>query len=161
MPISLGTKGNVIGVFEALNKPGGFSDNDVNIMEQLAYLLGIAVNNALLYQTIEEEKRLKEYIIDDIEEGICILDTKKRIVSTNRFLEMISGMRYSTKTMVGKGFFELFPNFVNTQLEEKINEVIRDGFKKVALLEVLEVKIIPYLDEHGRVKRLILIFTRI
>jgi len=161
MPISSNGKDNIIGVFQALNKPDSFSEHDINTMNQLAYLLGIAVNNALLYQTIEEEKKLREYIIDDIEEGICILDTKKRIISANKFLELMSGMRYSTDTMVGENFFELFPNFANTQLDEKVNEVLRDGFKKAALLEVLKVKIIPYLDEKGRVKRLILIFTRI
>lgn len=161
IPIPLKAKQNLVAVFEALNKPDGFSTSDVNTMEQLAYLLGIAVNNALLYQTIEEEKKLREYIIDDIEEGICILDAKKRIISVNKFLEVMSGMRYSTDAMAGKLFFELFPNFANTTLEEKVNEVILHGFKKIALLEVLEVKIIPYLDNKGRVKRLVLTFRRI
>jgi len=161
IPVPLKAKQNLVAVFEALNKPDGFSTSDVNTMEQLAYLLGIAVNNALLYQTIEEEKKLREYIIDDIEEGICILDTKKRIISVNKFLEVMSGMRYSTDAMAGKLFFELFPNFANTILEEKVNEVILYGFKKIALLEVLEVKIIPYLDNKGRVKSLVLTFTRI
>lgn len=161
LAIPVKAKGEVVGVFQALNKPDGFSDQDVSMMEQLAFLLGIAVNNALSYQTIEEEKKLREYIIDDIEEGICILDTKKRIVSANKFLEVMSGMRYSTDTMVGEYFFELFPNLANTQLEEKINESISYGFKMAALLEVLEVKIIPYLDEKGKVKKLILIFTRV
>lgn len=161
LAVPVKAKGEVVGVFQALNKPDGFSGHDVHIMEQLAFLLGIAVNNALSYQTIEEEKKLREYIIDDIEEGICILDTKKRIISANKFLEVMSGMRSSTDAMVGEYFFELFPNFANTQLEEKINEVFLFGFKKVVLLEVLEVKIIPYLDEKGRVKKLILIFTRV
>lgn len=161
LAIPVKAKGEVVGVFQALNKPDGFSDRDVSMMEQLAFLLGIAVNNALSYQTIEEEKKLREYIIDDIEEGICILDTKKRIISANKFLEVMSGMRYSTDTMVGEYFFELFPNFANTQLEEKVNESISYGFKMAALLEVLEVKIIPYLDEKRKVKKLILIFTRI
>ncbi|MEW6215308.1 MAG: GAF domain-containing protein [Nitrospirota bacterium] len=159
IPIPIKTEGDIIGVFQALNKSGGFSDSDENAMEQFSYLLGIAINNALLYQTIEDEKKLKEYIIDDIEEGVCILDTKKRIISANRFLEIMSGMRYPVQAMIGEYFFELFPNFTNTQLEEKINEVLLYGFKKVALLEVLEVKIIPYLDDKGKVKRLILIFT--
>ncbi len=161
LAIPVKAKGEVVGVFQALNKPDGFSDQDVGMMEQLAFLLGIAVNNALSYQTIEEEKKLREYIIDDIEEGICILDTKKRIISANKFLEVMSGMRYSTDTMVGEHFFELFPNFANTQLEEKVNDSISYGFKMAALLEVLEVKIIPYLDEKGKVKKLILIFTRV
>jgi transcriptional regulator with GAF, ATPase, and Fis domain len=161
MPIPVRTEDGVIGVFQALNKPGGFSDSDVATMEQFSYLLDIALNNALLYQAIEEEKRMKEYILDDIEEGVCILDTKKKILSASKFLEVMSGMRYPVQAMIGKYFFELFPNFSNTQLEEKINEVFLYGFKQIALLQVLEVKIIPYLDEKGRVKRLILIFTKI
>jgi GAF domain-containing protein len=161
LAIPVKAKGEVVGVFQALNKPDGFSDADVSMMEQLAFLLGIAVNNALSYQSIEEEKKLRQYIIDDIEEGICILDTKKRIISANKFLEVMSGMRYSTDAMVGEYFFELFPNFADTQLEEKVNESISYGFKMAALLEVLEVKIIPYLDEKGKVRKLILIFTRV
>ncbi|MGD0281751.1 MAG: GAF domain-containing protein [Dissulfurispiraceae bacterium] len=150
-----------IGVFQALNKDGGFDDNDIAIVSQLAYLMGIAVNNALLYQTIEDERRLREYIIDDIEEGICILDTKKRIISSSKFLEVMSGMRYTAAAMQGENLFDLFPSFSGTELEEKISEVLRDGFKKIAQLEVLQIKIIPYLDDKGIVTRLILIFTRI
>lgn len=159
MPIPVKTEGEIIGVFQALNKRGGFSGPDVKTMEQFSYLLNIALHNALLYQAIDEEKRLKEYILDDIEEGVCILDTKKRILSASKFLEVMTGMRYPVQAMIGEYFFELFLNFANTQLEEKINEVLIYGFKRVALLEVLEVKIIPYLDDKARVKRLILIFT--
>jgi len=150
-----------IGVFQALNKAGGFSDHDVEIVKQLAYLLGIAVNNALLYQTIEDERRLREYIIDDIEEGICILDTKKRIISASKFLEVMSGMRYTVAAMQGANFFDLFPSFSGTELEEKMSDVFRDGFKKIAQLEVLQIKIIPYLSDKGEITKLILIFTRI
>ncbi|BCB97455.1 hypothetical protein JZK55_23770 [Dissulfurispira thermophila] len=162
LAIPVKAKGEIVGVFQALNKPDGFSDMDIQIMEQLAFLLGIAVNNALSYQIIEEEKKLREYIIDDIEEGICIIDAKKRIISSaNRFLEVMSGMRYLVDNMIGHDFFEIFPQLSDTQLEEKVNEAIRDGFKKIALLEVLEVKIIPYLDEKAKVRKLILIFTRV
>jgi GAF domain-containing protein len=161
VPIPFRTDGNVIGLFQALNKPGGFTEQDVKTMEQLAFLLGIAANNALLYQAVEEEKRLRGYIIDDIEEGICILDEKKRILSASKFLEVMSGMRYTTDMMVGEDFFELFPSFSGTQLEEKMIDVFANGFKQIARLQVLEIKIIPYLDEKGRVRKLILIFSRI
>src|SRR5208283_5595349 len=150
-----------IGIFQALNKDGGFDDDDIAVVNQLAYLLGIAVNNALLYQTIEDERRLREYIIDDIEEGICILDTKKRIISASKFLEVMSGMRYTAATMQGEYFFDLFPSFSGTELEEKMSDVFRDGFKKIAQLEVLQIKIIPYMSDKGAITKLILIFTRI
>lgn len=159
VPITL--TGRIIGIFQALNKPGGFSEIDINIMKQLSFLLSIAINNALLYQTIEEEKNIRKYIMDDAEEGICILDTKKRILSANKFLEVMSGMRYSVEAMTGKNFFDIFPNFVDTQLEEKVNEAISLGFKMKARLEVLDVKITPYIEEKSWVEKLILIFTRI
>ncbi len=161
VPIPIKSGSEIIGIFQALNKPGGFSDSDVSTMEQLAYLLGIAVNNALLYQTIEEEKKLREYIIDDIEEGICILDTKGRILSASRFLEVMSGMRYTIDSMTGKNLFDVFPSFMGTELEEKINDVLAKGYKMIAQLSVLEIKVIPYLDEKGKARKLILIFTRI
>lgn len=158
MPIPFKTEGEVIGVFQALNKEGGFLDTDLITMEKFSYLLNIAIHNAFLYRAIKEEKKLKEYILDNIEEGVCILDTNKRVLSASKFLELISGMRYPVQSMIGEYFFELFPNFADTLLEEKVNEVLINGFKKIALLEILEVKIIPYLDDKGRVKRLILFF---
>lgn len=161
MPIPFKTEGDVIGVFQALNKEGGFLDSDVRTMEQFSYLLNIAIHNALLYKKIEEEKKLKEYILDNIEEGVCILDTNKRVLSASKFLEVMSGLRYSLHSMIGEYFFELFPNFADTPLEEKINEVIIYGFKRIVLLEVLEVKIIPYLDDKGKVKKLVLFFMPI
>lgn len=161
MPIPFKTEGDIVGVFQALNKEGGFSESDIRAMEQFSYLLSIAIHNALLYKTIEEEKKLKEYILDNIEEGVCILDKNKRILSASKFLEVLSGMRYSLQSMKGEYFFELFPNFADTSLEEKINEVLIYGFKRIVLLEVLEVKIIPYLNDKGDVKRLILFFTPI
>lgn len=70
-------------------------------------------------------------------------------------------MRYSAASMEGQDFFELFPSFSGTELEEKMGEVFRDGFKKIAQLEVLQIKIIPYMDDKGKITKLILIFTRI
>jgi adenylate cyclase len=161
MPIPMRTDGNIIGVFQALNKPGGFSGSDISTLECLSYLLNIALNNAILYQTLDEEKGLKEYILDNIDEGVCILDTQKRIISASKFLEIMSGSRCPVQEMAGKYFFELFPAFTNTQLEERIDDVLLHGFKRIALLEVLEVEIIPYLDDKRKVRRLIIIFTPI
>jgi len=159
IPVPVKTHGDVIGIFQALNKPGGFSGADIAAMERLSYLLNITVHNALLYQVIEDEKKLKEYILDDIDEGVCILDTKKRIISASKFLEVMSGLRCPVQEMTGKYFFELFPAFKNTSLEEKIDEALFHGLKRIVLLEVLQVKIIPYLDDKSIVKRLIIIFS--
>jgi GAF domain-containing protein len=160
MPIPNKSRDDLLGVFQALNKEGGFTDEDEDILEQLAYLLGIAVNNALLYQKIEEEKTLREYIIDDIDEGVCILNTNLVVQSANRFLELMSGMRLSVGDMIGAEFFELFPNFAQTEIEEKIKDVKEKGYKMIAKLPMLETKIIPYHDETNKISKIILIFTR-
>lgn len=161
IPIPNKTRDNLLGVFQALNKKGGFTDEDISVIEQLVYLLGIAVNNALLYQKIEEEKSLREYIIDDIEEGICILDTNKNVYSANHFIEMMSGMRLTINDMTGKNFFELFPNFSQTELEIKVNEVIAKGYKMSANLPLLDAKIIPYHDINNKLSKIIIIFERL
>ncbi len=101
IPIPVKTSGDVIGVFQALNKFTGFSGSDIATMERFSYLLSITLNNALLYQAVNDKKRLKEYIIDDIDEGVCILDTHKRIVSASKYLEVMSGQRCSVQEMEG------------------------------------------------------------
>lgn len=161
VPVPFRSKTNLIGVLQALNKPGGFSQTDVDTVYQLSFLLGIAVNNALLYQSIQEEKKFREYIIDDIEEGICILNIKRQILSANRFLEVMSGMRYTVDDLIGQNIYDVFPSFIGSSLEEKINDVFANGIKKIATLAVLSVKVIPYHDEKGKVRRVILIFTRL
>ncbi|MBF0329335.1 MAG: GAF domain-containing protein [Nitrospirae bacterium] len=161
IPIPFRTNGPTIGVLQALNKPGGFTQKDVEMMQELAILIGIAVNNALLYQKVDEERLLRTYIMDDIEEGICILNTKKTIMSASRFMEMMSGMRYTVDSMIGANFLEIFPNFVGTELEEILNDVLAKGYKMICQLSVLEVKVIPYVDDKNKVRQLILIITRI
>ncbi|HIJ59088.1 MAG TPA: GAF domain-containing protein [Nitrospirae bacterium] len=160
IPIPNKSRNGLLGVFQALNKEGGFTEEDVEVMEQLAFLLGIAVNNAILYQKIEEERILREYIMDDIEEGICILNVDLTIYSVNRFLEMMSGMRFSVSDMVGKDFFQIFPNFSETELETKIREVFSKGYKMTVNLLMLNVKIIPYHDVNNKLNKIILIFER-
>lgn len=160
LPIPDKIGGQLLGVFQALNKEDGFTKNDLDIIEQLAYLLGIAVKNGFLYQMIDQERILREYIMDDIEEGICIVDTKFNIFSANRFLETMSGMRFSTASMIGSNFFEIFPNLENSELQEKMFDVIEKGYKMVATLPMVDVKVVPYHDDSGNINKIILIFTR-
>lgn len=160
MPIPLRQTG-AVAILQALNRPAGFAACDADTLERLSGLLNIAVTNALLYEAAEEEKKLREYIIDDIEEGICIINVRKQIVSANRFLEIMSGDRFSSGEMAGQDLFEVFPQFRESDLGVKLNFVFEYGFKAEVLLEILRVKLIPYLDENGRVRRVVLIFSRI
>ncbi|KAF0181821.1 MAG: adenylate/guanylate cyclase [Nitrospirae bacterium] len=160
MPVPAGQVG-AIAILQALNRKGGFADCPEDVLERLSGLLNIAVRNAMLYEAAEEEKRLREYIIDDIEEGICIINVRRQIVSANRFLGIMSGQRFPLLDMVGQDLFEIFPQLRDSKLGVKLKDVFEYGFKAEVLLEILRVKLIPHLDEHGRVRRVVLIFSRI
>lgn len=47
-------KGETIGVFQAINKPGGFLQRDVDALSEFSMIMGLALNNAL---AVEELKR--------------------------------------------------------------------------------------------------------
>lgn len=49
--------GETIGVFEAFNKPGGFIERNLEAVREFAFLLGIALYNAM---TVAELKRVNE-----------------------------------------------------------------------------------------------------
>lgn len=40
-------KGEIVGVFQAMNKPGGFLKRDMDAMREFSMILGLALNNAL------------------------------------------------------------------------------------------------------------------
>ncbi len=160
MPVPL-RQARPVAIMQALNRPGGFGDCDEEILDILAGLLNISVTNALLYESAEKEKKLREYIIDDIEEGICIINASRQIVSANRFLGIMSGQRFSLPEMAGQDFFEIFPQFRESEFGVKLSDVFEYGFRSEVFFDVLRVKLIPYLDGTGRVRRVVLIFSRI
>jgi len=156
IPVNL--KSELVGVFQALNKPGGFNNDDIKKMQQLSFLLGIAINNALLHQKVNDLKILNDYIIENIDEGICILDKDKKIVLANRFLELMMGSDFSCEDIKGKDFFGIFPYLQNTELSNKIKETLETGITTLATLELMIIKIIPYLNEKGSIKNLVTIW---
>lgn len=156
LPVRL--KNEIVGVFQALNKQEGFSSRDLENMKQISFLLGIAINNALLHQTVNDLKNLNDYIIENIDEGICILDKDKKIVLVNKFLELMMGSVFSYEDIRGKNFFDIFPYLQNTELFNKIEETLETGITTLATLELMIVKIIPYLDEKGKIKNLITVW---
>jgi formate hydrogenlyase transcriptional activator len=81
LPISC--KGRKLGVLHLLNRrPNAFSANDVKFLEQVASQLGIALENALEYRTVNESRnRLAE-------ERLYLLD---EIRSEHRFQEVVGG----------------------------------------------------------------------
>lgn len=46
-------RGNIIGAFQAFNKPGGYLTKDVNALKEFGLILGLALNNALVVEELK------------------------------------------------------------------------------------------------------------
>ncbi len=100
------------------------SSDDVELLVTLSAYVGIAVENARLYQSlqhkVEEYERLKEFsenIVESINVGILAADLEDRVESWNTQIERLTGI--PREDAVGHRLSELFP----ADLCEKFDQV--------------------------------------
>src|SRR6202171_1754019 len=100
------------------------SSDDVELLVTLSAYVGIAVENARLYQSlqhkVEEYERLKEFsenIVESINVGILAADLDDRVESWNTQIERLTGI--PREDAVGHRLSELFP----ADLCEKFDQV--------------------------------------
>ncbi len=98
------------------------SSVDVELLLTLAGYVGIAIENATLYRSlqrkVEEYERLKEFsenIVESINVGILAADLDDRVESWNSQLEQLSGI--PREYAVGKRLEDLFPSDLSAQFE--------------------------------------------
>ena len=91
------------------------SGEDLQLLVTLAGYLGIAIDNARLYQSlqhkVEQYERLKDFsenIVESIHVGIVAMDLEDRVESWNTQLELMYGI--SRDQAVGRPLGDLFPD---------------------------------------------------
>jgi PAS domain S-box-containing protein len=91
----------VIGViFVFRNYPGIFSTNDRALLQSFANQAAIAVDNAQLYQQVNQDKQRMDALIDSAADGILILSSGHLITLCNRAFTRI--MAQPVSAIVGK-----------------------------------------------------------
>jgi PAS domain S-box-containing protein len=100
------------------------SSDDIELLVTLSGYVGIAVENARLYRSlqrkVEEYERLKEFsenIVESINVGILAADLEDRVESWNTQIERLTGI--SRESALGQRLSDLFPQ----ELYEKFDQV--------------------------------------
>lgn len=72
---------------------GGATPDDVQVLQSFADQAAIAVNNAQLYERIDQERRRFAAIVQHSADGVMVLDAHLQIIGFNSALERMTGWR--------------------------------------------------------------------
>jgi two-component system NtrC family sensor kinase len=103
------------------------TSDDLELLVTLAGYVGIAIENARLYRSlqnkVEEYERLKEFsenIVESINVGILAVDLNDRVESWNTQIERLTGI--SREAALGRRLAELLPPELVSQIESSREE---------------------------------------
>ena len=132
------------------NDKGDFlTSDDIELLVTVSGYIGIAIENARLYRSLERKmeayERLKEYsenIVESINVGILAVDLEDRVESWNSQIEQLTGI--TREEAVGKQLEELFPvdlveQFTQTRGQEGIHHIYRFELSPGPVSKVVEI----------------------
>jgi two-component system, NtrC family, sensor histidine kinase KinB len=94
-------KGRTIGVIELLNKRDGhFTEEEANRLTRMAATIGVAIENARLFQQVTTVRDRVEAIVNSTADGILMADMHGTVVTANPTAAQLFGLR--TETLFGK-----------------------------------------------------------
>ena len=143
------------------------SSDDVELLMTLAGYVGIATENARLYQSLERKveqyERLKEFsenIVESINVGILAADLDDRVDSWNPQIERLTGIKRDDA--VGRRLRELFPRelaerFAETDSETGVHNIYKFVLKGAERDSILNIAIAPLVaKDQQQIGRLII-----
>jgi len=139
------------------------SSDDVELLVTLSGYVGIAIDNAMLYRSLErkvtEYERLKEFsenIVESINVGILAADLDDRVESWNSQIEKLTGI--TRQDAIGRELRALLPEGLCVQLEPARGEHgIHNIYKFVLKNATLNIAVAPLVSREGdRIGRLII-----
>ncbi|HHT9119307.1 MAG TPA: ATP-binding protein [Candidatus Hypogeohydataceae bacterium YC41] len=115
-------KGNLVGVITLGNKITGkmFFDEDIELLSMLAQYIGMAVENALLYQEVCLRKIHNENVLENIPCGVITIDNECKINTFNKSAEkMLNIPSYDVLGKDVKHIGSVFANIILRTLKDK------------------------------------------
>jgi PAS domain S-box-containing protein len=133
------------------------SSDDVELLVTLSGYVGIAIDNAMLYRSlqlkVEEYERLKEFsenIVESIHVGILAADLDDRVESWNSQIERLTGI--SRADAVGRRLHELLPSDLCEAIEPaKASSGIQNIYKFALRPQdvTLNIAVAPLISREG------------
>ena len=133
--------GKVIGVFQAINKEGGFTKEDEKKLKKLAPLIALAIDRAVYLNRLEMLRSIEKTVLENVKEGVALIDLNLKVKEVNSsFIEML-GYRFLEEDIIGRSIFEIIPRL--KEYEKKMDFVIQNQISEEISLEIMRIKIIP------------------
>jgi len=141
-----------------------FTKRDIDLLSIFAAQAAIAIDNASLFSTLQQEKEKIEAVFSGMEDGAIITDDRFNIIMLNSSTEKLLGVR--REGCQGKNLLEFIPDFQPSipwqELEKKEEKVVnfdlvrRKG--KVLFLSAVATKI---RDEQGKLLGQIMVLRNV
>ncbi|MDD5286427.1 MAG: GAF domain-containing protein [Desulfuromonadaceae bacterium] len=129
-------QGKMIGVTQVLNKRGGpFTDEDESRLKAFTAQVSIALENAKLFNDVQNMKNYNESMLQSMSNGVITLDEEGRIVTCNAAGQRI--MNVAPEEIIGidiAGFF----SGMNGWIVEKVRRVENNQAPEVTMDAELE-----------------------
>jgi PAS domain S-box-containing protein len=119
-------KRELIGVLYVFRAYGTrFTANDRQILASFADQAAIAVQNAQLYESVSQEKRRLDAILEYSADGVLILDSAHRIVVFNHALAQLSG--WSAGEALGRHHDDVI-RWVRVETDTNLSDAVAGGW---------------------------------
>ncbi|MGE0494741.1 MAG: response regulator [Vulcanimicrobiota bacterium] len=153
MPVMAGAGDSLGSLYFGHREPGGFSNREVQLAQGLAAQAAVALDNARLHlrsqvnqRRLEEKnqelssryeqlnllrreaqaiQRKLEKVLSGIQEAFVLLDSNCRYVYFNQPAAEMAGA--TDEDLVGRSFWEMFPDLVGTQLDKALTTARGDS----------------------------------
>jgi len=86
--------GEVLGVFQAINKDPYFTEKDEEILGKITPLIAIALDNVIKYSKMRIAQNIEKVILENISEAVVLLDNENRIITFNSQFGEMTGYRF-------------------------------------------------------------------
>ncbi|MGD0281339.1 MAG: GAF domain-containing protein [Dissulfurispiraceae bacterium] len=150
-------KGKVIGVTQVLNRRGGaFTDEDESRLKAFTAQVSIALENAKLFNDVQNMKNYNESMLHSMSNGVITLDEEGKIVTCN-----VAGLRIMKVTeeqILGRDITDFFTGS-NSWVSEKVKRVGESQTSDITMDAELEfsgdkvsanVTVLPLVSGEGR-----------